>query len=67
MTGFLKRIFGLGENDMAIQAQKAMAGDIELTGAAQGMPDQAEDLMDGEVPDIAEPKKEVDGLSPEQL
>jgi hypothetical protein len=67
MSGLLKRIFGGGENDMAAQAQEAMASATEMTGAAQGLTDQAKDLMEGGVPDVAELKKAIDGLSPEQL
>jgi len=67
MSGLLKRIFGGGDNDMAAQAQEAMAGATEMAGAAQGVTDQAKDLMEGGVPDVAELKKAIDGLSPEQL
>jgi hypothetical protein len=65
MTGFLKRIFRLGENDMAIRAQEVMSGTTELTGAAQGVTDQVENLTDTEVPDVAESMKEIDGPSPQ--
>jgi hypothetical protein len=67
MSGLLKRIFGGGENDMAAQAQEAMVGAAEMSGAAQGLTDQAKDLTEGGIPDGAELKRAIDGLSPEQL
>jgi hypothetical protein len=63
MGGFLKKLFGGGEDETADQAQDMAA----KAGMPQDAMDQASGLMEGGMPDVAEVKAAVDKLSPEEL